>query len=91
MTFAIVRPKSNIDLIWKVTHKQTGETQEMSETDAFELDKRLWEIECISFEKKLNKPVLIETSLCFLFNQFFGIKCIFHPVYSIADLEGYYI
>ena len=52
-----------------------------------DLDKRMW-----TFLPDTNsKPLLIETSLCNLFNSYFGFNLLRHPVNTLHDLEGYYV
>jgi hypothetical protein len=56
-------------------------------SDLSALDKRIWRFITITDAK----PLLIETSLCKLFNAFFGFNLLTHPVYSLHDLKGYYV
>ena len=51
------------------------------------LDKRMWSFVPVTD----TKPLLIETSLCNLFNSYFGFNLLRHPVNSLHDLEGYYV
>ena len=68
------------------TNKQTKERLILSEEEAFNLDVRLWDtVHYINASPLLR----IETSLCKLFNNYFGFDCINHPVYGLNDLRLY--
>ena len=55
--------------------------------DLKDLDKRMWAFLPITD----TKPLLIETSLCNLFNGYFGFNLLRHPVNNLNDLKGYYV
>ena len=74
--------------MWKCRHKQTNEVVVLNEQKEFDLDKRVCSI---TNKVVVVKPVIIKTSLCRLFNAYFGIDCITHRVYSLNDLTGYYL
>ena len=72
---------------YRVINKFTGEQRIGFYISLCELDKRIWSFLHISH----TKPLMMETSLCNLFNGYFGFDLLRHPVNSLHDLKGYYV
>jgi hypothetical protein len=70
----------------KIKNKYTGKVITGYFEEICDYDKRIWII-----ENEEIKPVKIKTGLCILFDNFFGFDYLYHDIYSLKDLEGYYL
>ncbi len=74
-------------MIFRCKNKFTGKVHHRMHLPG--VDKRIWHVQEVPVKEV--KPVRFETSLCKLFNAYFGFNLLRHPVYSLKDVVGLYI